>query len=159
MAMSRFLSQSLPRSSPHYPAAALMSHHRHHSSKSRRTQVNEVTEIDQASSSSTGPVGEAAAEIIALGIKRIEDAIHNIIVRRSAPDWLPFLPGSSYWVPPRASAVRRSGAESMIDVVGKLVALRMKRNQGLPLDLLSEDENMSFTSTKGWPRLFFLHRR
>ncbi|GFP93984.1 hypothetical protein PHJA_001542800 [Phtheirospermum japonicum] len=112
MAMSRFLSQSLPRSSPHYPAAALMSHHRHHSSKSRRTQVNEVTEIDQASSSSTGPVGEAAAEIIALGIKRIEDAIHNIIVRRSAPDWLPFLPGSSYWVPPRASAVRRSGAAS-----------------------------------------------
>ncbi|GFP84941.1 hypothetical protein PHJA_000637900 [Phtheirospermum japonicum] len=112
MAMSRFLSQSLPRSSPHYPAAALMSHHRHHSSKSRRTQVNEVTEIDQASSSLADPVGEAAAEIIALGIKRIEDALHNIIVHRSAPDWLPFLPGSSYWVPPRASAVRRSDAAS-----------------------------------------------
>ncbi|GFP88628.1 hypothetical protein PHJA_001006500 [Phtheirospermum japonicum] len=161
MAMSRFLSQSLPRSSPHYPAAALMSHHRHHSSKSRRTQVNEVTEIDQASSSSAGPVGEAAAEIIALGIKRIEDAIHNIIIRRSAPDWLPFLPGSSYWVPPCASAVRRSGAasqhraESMIDVVGKLAALSVKSNQGLPLDLLSEDEDMSFTSTKGWPASSF----
>ncbi|GFP96099.1 hypothetical protein PHJA_001754000, partial [Phtheirospermum japonicum] len=63
--------------------------------------------------------------------------------------------------PPRASAVRRSGAasqhraESMIDVVGKLAALRVKRNQGLPLDLLSEDENMSFTSTKGWPASSF----
>ncbi|GFQ01526.1 hypothetical protein PHJA_002296500 [Phtheirospermum japonicum] len=161
MAMSRFLSQSLPRSSPHYPAAALMSHHRHHSSKSRRAQLNEVTEIDQASSSSADPGGEAAAEIIALGIKRIEDAIHNIIVLRSAPDWLPFLSGSSYWVPPRASAVRRSGAasqhraESMIDVVEKLAALRVKRNQGLPLDLLLEDENMSFTSTKGWPASSF----
>ncbi|GFP91405.1 hypothetical protein PHJA_001284500 [Phtheirospermum japonicum] len=55
MAMSRFLSQSLPRSSPHYPAAALMSHHRHHSSKSRRAQLNEVTEIDQTSSSSADP--------------------------------------------------------------------------------------------------------
>ncbi|GFQ08456.1 hypothetical protein PHJA_002989600 [Phtheirospermum japonicum] len=134
MAMSRFLSQSLPRSSPHYPDATLMSHHRHHSSKSRRAQLNEVTEIDQASSSSADPGGEAAAEIITLGIKRIEDAIHNIIVCRSAPDWLPFLPGSSYWIPSRASAVRRSGAasqhraESMIDVVGKLVALRVKRN-------------------------------
>ncbi|GFQ06358.1 hypothetical protein PHJA_002779800 [Phtheirospermum japonicum] len=161
MAMSRFLSQSLPRSSPHYPAAALMSHHRHHSSKSRRAHLNEVTRIDQASSSSADPGGEAAAEIISLGIKRIENAIHNIIVRRSAPDWLPFLPGSSYWVPPRASAMRRSGAvsqhhaKSMIDVVGKLAALRVKRNQGLPLDLLSEDENMSFTSTKGWPASSF----
>ncbi|GFP90753.1 hypothetical protein PHJA_001219200 [Phtheirospermum japonicum] len=93
MAMSRFLSQSLPHSSPHYLATALMSHHRHHSSKSRRAQLNEVTEIDQASSSSADPGGEAAIEIIALGIKRIEDAIHNIIVRRSAPDWLPFSPG------------------------------------------------------------------
>ncbi|KAK7819843.1 hypothetical protein CFP56_039506 [Quercus suber] len=33
-------------------------------------------------------------------LRKLEDAIHRIIVRRSAPDWLPFLPGSSYWVPP-----------------------------------------------------------
>ncbi|GMI78621.1 hypothetical protein HRI_001531400 [Hibiscus trionum] len=33
-------------------------------------------------------------------LRRLEDAIHRIIVRRSAPDWLPFIPGSSYWVPP-----------------------------------------------------------
>ncbi|KAL3623491.1 hypothetical protein CASFOL_029504 [Castilleja foliolosa] len=156
MAMSRFVSQSLSRSSPYYPAAALINHPRHHSSKSRRAQLNEVTEIDQADSG-----GEASAEIIALGIKRIEDAIHNIIVRRSAPDWLPFLPGYSYWVPPRASAVRRGRAasehraESMVDVIGKLSALGVKRNKGLQLDLLSEDENMSFTSTKGWPASSF----
>ncbi|GMI89885.1 hypothetical protein HRI_002657800 [Hibiscus trionum] len=36
-------------------------------------------------------------------IRKLEDAIHRIIVRRSAPDWLPFLPGSSYWVPPPTS--------------------------------------------------------
>ncbi|KAF3946452.1 hypothetical protein CMV_027282 [Castanea mollissima] len=33
-------------------------------------------------------------------LRKLEDAIHRIIVRRFAPDWLPFLPGSSYWVPP-----------------------------------------------------------
>ncbi|KAK7325338.1 hypothetical protein VNO77_29500 [Canavalia gladiata] len=33
-------------------------------------------------------------------IRKLEDAIHCIVVRRSAPDWLPFLPGASYWVPP-----------------------------------------------------------
>ncbi|XP_061357210.1 uncharacterized protein LOC133301573 [Gastrolobium bilobum] len=36
-------------------------------------------------------------------IRKLEDAIHRIIVRRSAPDWLPFLPGASYWVPPPPS--------------------------------------------------------
>ncbi|THU57140.1 hypothetical protein C4D60_Mb03t00380 [Musa balbisiana] len=39
-------------------------------------------------------------EIEVLGMRRLEDVIHAIVVRRSAPCWLPFLPGSSYWVPP-----------------------------------------------------------
>ncbi|KAL3640233.1 hypothetical protein CASFOL_015201 [Castilleja foliolosa] len=158
MAISRFLSQSLlHRSSPHYPAPALVNHHRHQSSKSRRAQLNDLTEIDQASSSSADPGRDISADTIALGMKRIEDAIHNIIVRRAAPDWIPFLPGYSYWVPPRASSVRRSGAasESMVDVIGKFSALRVKRNQRVPFDLLSEDENMSFSSTKGWPASSF----
>ncbi|KAL3625145.1 hypothetical protein CASFOL_030599 [Castilleja foliolosa] len=162
MAISRFFSQSLlHRSSPHSPAPALMNHHRHQSSKSHRAQLNDVTEIDQASSSSADPGREVSAETIALGVKRIEDAIHGIIVRRAAPDWIPFLPGYSYWVPPRASSVSRSGAaseyraESIVDVIGKFSALRVKRNQGVPFDLLSEDENMAFSSTKGWPASSF----
>uniref|UniRef100_A0A5B7B896 Uncharacterized protein n=1 Tax=Davidia involucrata TaxID=16924 RepID=A0A5B7B896_DAVIN len=67
-----------------------------------------------------------------LGIRKLEEVIHSIIVKRSAPDWLPFIPGSSYWVPPR----RRSynGA-----VFGNLA------------NPLTEDEAMSFTTSRGWP--------
>ncbi|KAK6126558.1 hypothetical protein DH2020_039701 [Rehmannia glutinosa] len=154
MAMSRIFSQSLSRSSLR-PPAALISHHRHRSSKIHNAQIIEV-EIDQASSSQTDSP-EAAAEVITLGIKKLEDAIHSIVVRRSAPDWLPFLPGYSYWVPPRASAMRgvQHPVGSMIDVIGKLSASGVKRNRGLQLDLLSEDENMAFTSARGWPASAF----
>jgi len=36
-------------------------------------------------------------EVEVLGLRKLEDALHSIIVRQSAPDWLPFVPGSSYW--------------------------------------------------------------
>lgn len=32
--------------------------------------------------------------------RQFEDFLRDVIVRQSAPDWLPFIPGSSYWVPP-----------------------------------------------------------
>ncbi|XP_054780289.1 uncharacterized protein LOC129296281 [Prosopis cineraria] len=53
-------------------------------------QPSDLADADSASSSSnTDP-----------HIRKLEDAIHCIMVRRSAPDWLPFYPGASYWVPP-----------------------------------------------------------
>ncbi|URD95288.1 hypothetical protein MUK42_28865 [Musa troglodytarum] len=73
------------------------------------------------------------SEIEVLGMRRLEEAIHAIIVRRSAPDWLPFIPGSSYWVPPR----RRP--HGVIDLVRRLT---------YPM---TEDEVMSFTTDRGWP--------
>ncbi|KAI3447327.1 hypothetical protein Pfo_003992 [Paulownia fortunei] len=153
MAMSRILSQSLPRSSLR-PPTALISHHRHRSNKTHRAELIEV-EVDQASSSQTDSP-EAAAEVLTLGIKKLEDAIHGIIVRRAAPDWLPFLPGYSYWVPPRASTMRaHHPAGSMIEVIGNLAFSGVARNRSLPLDLLSEDEHMAFTSAKGWPASAF----
>ncbi|CAO2841809.1 unnamed protein product [Amaranthus hypochondriacus] len=39
------------------------------------------------------------------GTVDIEDAIHNIVALRLAPDWLVFVPGSSYWVPPKPPAL------------------------------------------------------
>ena len=72
-------------------------------------------------------------EVEVMGVRKLEDVIHSIIVRRSAPDWLPFIPGSSYWVPARR---RPSG---VVELVGKLT------------NLLSDEENMSFSSERGWP--------
>ncbi|KAA8541533.1 hypothetical protein F0562_022685 [Nyssa sinensis] len=58
---------------------------------------------------------------------------------RSAPDWLPFLPGSSYWVAPR----RRS--YGIAELMQKLA------------NTLTEEEVMSLTTVRGWPSsAFFL---
>ncbi|KAK6147438.1 hypothetical protein DH2020_018350 [Rehmannia glutinosa] len=148
MAMSRILSQSLHRASLR-PPTPLISHHRHRSNKTHHAQLVEV-DLDSASSSHPDSP-EAAAEVITVGIKKLEDAIHSIIVRRAAPDWLPFLPGYSYWVPPRATSMRNHSASNMIEVIGKLASSGAMRNRSLHHEMLSEDEQMSLTSAKGWP--------
>ena len=80
---------------------------------------------DSSSSSSTDPL-----------LRKLEDAIHGIIVRRAAPDWLPFLPGSSYWVPPPRSA---SGSLGIAHLVEKLA------------NPLSDEESLSTSTVRGWP--------
>ncbi|XP_065033740.1 uncharacterized protein LOC135666124 [Musa acuminata AAA Group] len=72
-------------------------------------------------------------EIEVLGMRRLEDVIHAIVVRRSAPYWLPFLPGSSYWVPPRN---RHRG---VAELVSRLA------------NPMTAEEIMSFTTDRGWP--------
>ncbi|KAJ6808320.1 uncharacterized protein M6B38_168095 [Iris pallida] len=73
-----------------------------------------------------------------LGVRRLEEAIHSIVVRKLAPDWLLFVPGSSYWVPPPP---RRSRSSSVEEVVG-----RMRRQM-----MSAEEEKMSLKSARGWP--------
>ncbi|KAI3873117.1 hypothetical protein MKX03_031493 [Papaver bracteatum] len=72
-----------------------------------------------------------------IGMKRLEDAIYGIIVRRSAPDWLPFSPGSSYWVPPKKRP------QGFAELIGKLA------------NPLSEDETLSLNTARGWPSTSF----
>ncbi|KAJ7962671.1 Serine/arginine repetitive matrix protein 2, putative isoform 2 [Quillaja saponaria] len=86
------------------------------------SSIHDLNEID-SSSSNTDPL-----------IRKLEDAIHRIIVRRSAPDWLPFLPGSSYWVPPP-----RSSSNTLAQLLDKLA------------NPLTEEESMSVTTVRGWP--------
>lgn len=57
-------------------------------------------------------------------------------MRRAAPDWLPFLPGSSYWVPPPRSA---SGSLGIAHLVEKLA------------NPLSDEESLSTSTVRGWP--------
>ncbi|XP_044485700.1 uncharacterized protein LOC123211196 [Mangifera indica] len=67
-------------------------------------------------------------------LSKLEDAIHCIIVRRSAPDWLPFLPGSSYWVPPP-----KSQFYDVAQLVEKLA------------NPLTPEQPMSTNNFRGWP--------
>ncbi|KAJ6831835.1 uncharacterized protein M6B38_346845 [Iris pallida] len=98
----------------------------------------ELIEIDLGPESEPG--GTELEVEIHVGLRRLEDAIHGIVVRRSRPDWLPFVPGSSYWVPPMG---RR--AMGVIQLVGRMPMPSF----GPPP--LSEDETMSLTSFRGWP--------
>ncbi|XP_008798089.1 uncharacterized protein LOC103713092 [Phoenix dactylifera] len=76
---------------------------------------------------------EGEVEIEVIGVRRFEDAIHSIIIRRSAPDWLPFIPGASYWVPPRKQAHR------VAELIEKLS------------NPWTEEETLSFMTNRGWP--------
>lgn len=146
MAMSRFFSQYLHRSSIG-PPIPIATHLRRRSSKTHHAQLIEV-DLD-ASSSSQPDSAEAGSEIIT-EVGKLEEAIHSIIVRRTAPDWLPFLPGYSYWVPPRSTLMRNHPAVNIIGVFEDLNSSRATMGRRLQ-DELSDDEKMSFSSTKGWP--------
>ncbi|GJZ17852.1 hypothetical protein Tco_0553975 [Tanacetum coccineum] len=85
--MSRIISQTLISKSSSSNSTQFQSIKRLYSNQS--SPKPQIIEIDLNESDEV------------LGIRKLEDAIHSIIVKQSAPDWLPFSPGSSYWVPPR----------------------------------------------------------
>nr|DAD27733.1 TPA_asm: hypothetical protein HUJ06_029201 [Nelumbo nucifera] len=129
--MARILSQTLIRvsspsflssQSPPFAPSSRLVNHRSRSNRSEKVQA-QVIEVDLDSEN----------EVEVLGMRRLEDAIHGIIVRRSAPDWLPFIPGSSYWVPPRKRPY------GIVELVGRLA------------NPLTEEETLSLTTVRGWP--------
>lgn len=90
----------------------------------------QLIEVDLDSTLSSSPDG---SESEALLIRKLDDVVHRIIVLKSTPDWLPFVPGSSFWVPPRPNPA------TFVDVVGSLA------NQ------LSDEETLALATGRGWP--------
>lgn len=138
--MARSLSQTLTLSRHLSPKSAQIQASPPSSSLlvSLRTQSNlpsshggDLSDLSDASSSaSSDPL-----------LRKLEDAIHRIIVRKSAPDWLPFLPGSSYWVPPPRS--RNYGLNHLVEKLA---------------NPLTQEESMSTTTLRGWPSSdYFIH--
>lgn len=176
MAMARLLRQTLlHRTRPSaVPLSPLILSHRHRSGKAQRAQIIEV-DLDSSSSSSpssaspSSPEGSQSSssdeEKINGGIRKLEEVVQNIIVRRSAPDWLPFRPGSSYWVPPLPTSIRNNPYGGVVEVLGRLSnASRVHAGDGQgpsrslamggPFpnsELLSHDELMPLSSSRGWP--------
>ncbi|XP_022956126.1 uncharacterized protein LOC111457911 isoform X1 [Cucurbita moschata] len=72
-------------------------------------------------------------------LRNLEDAIQRILVRRSAPDWLPFVPGASYWVPLPST--------SHLPPIANLL-----HNFANPL---SPEQSLSTTTVRGWPSSHF----
>ncbi|KNA21743.1 hypothetical protein SOVF_040400 [Spinacia oleracea] len=124
LSSSSVASTTLLKLLPSSLCSPFLSHPRNHLSTKAR-----LIEIDLESSD--------GGEIEVIGLKKLEDAIHGIFVRRLAPDWLPLRPGSSYWVPPKRSS------DNIIEIVERLT------------NPLTEEECLSLSSTRGWPSSSF----
>ncbi|XP_074589710.1 uncharacterized protein LOC141845547 [Curcuma longa] len=98
-----------------------------------------VVEIDLDAEGASG-----SSDIETLRRRRIvDDAIHGMIVRHFAPDWLPFVPGRSYWVP------RQKRPYRVTEFIASLADAKF--NDPKPRNLLSKEEKMSLTTERGWP--------
>lgn len=83
---------------------------------------------------------ESDSDAKAMAVEKIEDIIHSFIFMRSKPDWIPFLPGTSYWVPPRRTLY---GVAGMVENIA---------------NSLTEEEYLSLTTFQGWPSsAFYIH--
>ncbi|CAH8360327.1 unnamed protein product [Eruca vesicaria subsp. sativa] len=89
-----------------------------------------VIEIDLDSSSSATSKAEAEAAVL----KKLNEFVRRIVVQNSTPDWLPFNPGSSFWVPPHQNT-----AVKIANLVDKVT------------NPLREEEYRSLLSPSGGP--------
>lgn len=92
-----------------------------------------------SSGSDEGGAGDSATVQAQMGMRRLEDAIQGVLVRRAAPEWLPFVPGASYWVPPLPRPLG----------VGNLLAGTLYTARGTAA--MTEEEALSLTTVRGWP--------
>eukprot|EP00252_Welwitschia_mirabilis_P019960 TRINITY_DN4776_c0_g1_i1.p1 TRINITY_DN4776_c0_g1~~TRINITY_DN4776_c0_g1_i1.p1 ORF type:complete len:204 (-),score=35.23 TRINITY_DN4776_c0_g1_i1:241-768(-) len=89
----------------------------------RRKRIAQVIEVEVENP-------EDAEKVMA---KKLEEVIQDTVVRWAAPDWLPFLPGGSYWVPPPPPKL------------GESIQIALANS-------VSEAELLSFsTARRGWP--------
>ena len=108
---------------------------RFHSTKPLNSQD---LDLDSATSSP-----EDSVNVISGGVQKLEEVMQSIMAPKIAPDWLLFLPGYSYWVPPSPSIGHHG---KLIEVVGRVSAAPLWRQPAL-----TKDQMMAFSTSKGWP--------
>ncbi|KAH9330887.1 hypothetical protein KI387_002995, partial [Taxus chinensis] len=96
---------------------------RHKSSKRRKNRRGELIEVELE-----------GGEVEAFAVKKLEETIHKMAVKRAAPVWLPFRPGMSYWVPPPAK-------------LGDIIEIAINSK------LTDEDLQSFSTARRGWPSI------
>jgi hypothetical protein len=108
---------------------------------STKVEFDEIDLSEESAASSGGAGGSVGDAAAPMRMRRLEDAIHGILERRAAPDWLPFVPGGSYWVPPM------SGQLGMRD----LLSMAVYTSRGGGGSVFTKEEAMCLTTTRGWP--------
>ncbi|KAI4381133.1 hypothetical protein MLD38_007245 [Melastoma candidum] len=104
------------------------------SSRHRSSRSGKLIEIDLDSalpSSSFHGDSDADADSGSIGLRGLEESLHSILALRYTPDWIPFLPGASFWVPPRTL--------SAVHYLGHLASP------------FSDEDSLPFSSPRGWP--------
>ncbi|KAJ9141320.1 hypothetical protein P3X46_031868 [Hevea brasiliensis] len=132
-------SSSLPIKYP--PLVPLSFQHRHRSSKPQLIEIDLAalssskgsSSSNSASSSSSDGGGGDDDDGEMLMMQKLEDMIQRVMLQKSTPDWLPFLPGSSFWVAPHHRPLR----------LGELVVKLF--------DQLNHEESLSLITSRGWP--------
>ncbi|KAI3525920.1 hypothetical protein L1887_05053 [Cichorium endivia] len=98
---------------------------------SKRIGKSAIVEVDLES--------ESEGDVEVLGLRKLDDVLHNIIVRQSAPDWLPFVPSSSYWV---SSRCHRPESHGLVEVLNQLT------------NPLTEDESIYILESPSFEQFF-----
>ncbi|KAL6292537.1 hypothetical protein ACE6H2_000679 [Prunus campanulata] len=139
--MARLLTQTLQlRHSLLHRPRVLPSLTQAHRARSTRSGKGQLIEIDLDPSTSSSSSSSPASDSEKLMLKKLDDIVQTILVQRATPDWLPFVPGSSFWVPPRLAPLK------VTDLVGKLA------------DQLTDEESLAIATDRGWPcSQFFVH--
>ncbi|GJM97777.1 hypothetical protein PR202_ga14729 [Eleusine coracana subsp. coracana] len=75
--------------------------------------------------------------------QRLEEAIDGAMARMAEPDWTPFRPGTSYFVPPRPAGAAR-GLLALLGHGGGMELAPLRRG-------LSVDEVRAVASSRGYP--------
>ncbi|KAL5158327.1 hypothetical protein HKD37_15G042829 [Glycine soja] len=97
--------------------------------------------LRRRSSKAAAAMGEVDMAEYDVALKHFDDLIQRILVKKNTPDWLPFVPGSSFWVPPRPSH------SNVADLVHKLTYEDHRRHPHDCSPLLS--------TLRGWPSVNF----
>ncbi|CAJ1941770.1 unnamed protein product [Sphenostylis stenocarpa] len=85
------------------------------------------------------------------GVKLLDEHGHRVMVKKATPDWLPFLPGSSFWVPPPPSPflhkffIHPQPFLIQVEDSGNATATRRKIEVTVQLKVMAPTENVALS--------------